>query len=40
MNGFLLIVSFGFFRIVLPLTILFLIGEMVKRHQNRLRVNL
>ncbi len=39
MNGFLLVLSFGLFRIVLPLAVLFLIGEWVHRRQNSLRVN-
>gem|GEM_PF-3328057 len=39
MNGFLLVLSFGFFRIVLPVALLFLIGEWVQRRQNSLRVN-
>ena len=39
MNGFLLVVSFGFFRIVLPLAILFLFGEWIKQRQNNLHTN-
>lgn len=39
MNGLLVVISFGFFRIVLPLTILCLIGEWVKHHQNNLHAN-
>ena len=39
MSGFLFVLSFGLFRIVLPLAVLFFIGEWVQRSQDGLRVN-
>lgn len=39
MNGLILMVFLGLFRIVLPLTILILIGEWVLHHRNGLRIN-